>query len=108
MQATTRHAARVDRPRRAWRIRSSLGTCGKTPMGADWVKFKVQPGADLQELRELATFVSEQYPHGRWIVKPSGFAEDETTRDRWQQAVKRLESQLLFPKGCLDYWSHTA
>jgi hypothetical protein len=77
-------------------------------MGADWVKFKVQPGADLQEVRKLATFVSEQYPHGRWIVKPSGFAEDETTRDRWQQAVKRLESQLLFPKGCLDYWSHTA
>lgn len=77
-------------------------------MGADWVKFKVQPGADLQDVRNLAAFVSEQYPHGHWIVPPSGFAEDEATRGRWQQAVRRLESQLIFPKGGLDYWSHTA
>jgi len=76
-------------------------------MGADWVRFKVQPGADQQELRELASFVSKQYPHERWIVKPSCFAEDEATRAQWQQSVKRLESQLLFPKGDLDYWSHT-
>ena len=77
-------------------------------MGADWVKFKIQPGADLQEVRDLATFVSEQYPHERWIAPPSGFAADEATRERWQEAVKRLESQLIFPKGGLDYWSHTA
>ena len=76
-------------------------------MGADWVKFKVQPGADLKEVRDLAAFVSEKYPHGRWIVPPSGFAEDQATRDRWQEAVSRLESQLIFPKGGLDYWSHT-
>ena len=77
-------------------------------MGADWVKFKVRPDADLQDVCDLATFVSEQYPHGRWIVPPAGLATDEATRERWQRAVECLESQLIFAKGELDYFSHTA
>jgi hypothetical protein len=80
-------------------------------MGADWLKFRIRPGADANEVRELAAFVSEQYPHGNWIVTPSSFSDDDATRDRWQKALKRLESLLVFPKGCLedvDYWSCTA
>jgi hypothetical protein len=80
-------------------------------MGADWLKFRIRPGADANEVREMAAFVSEQYPHGRWIVTPSSFADDDATRDLWQKAVTRLESLLVFPKGCLqdvDYWSYTA
>lgn len=56
----------------------------------------------------MATFVSQQYPHGCWIVPPSGLAEDQETRERWRRAVERLESLLIFPKDGLDYWSHTA
>lgn len=77
-------------------------------MGADWVKFKIQPDADLQEVGELAAFVSEQHPHSHRSFRPSGFCEDEVTREKWRQSVERLESQLVFPKGELDYWDHTA
>jgi hypothetical protein len=80
-------------------------------MGADWLKCRIRPGADLNEVRTLAAFVSEQYPHGHWIVKPSGFSDDDATLARWGKARKQLERLLLFPKGYpgdVDYWSYTS
>jgi hypothetical protein len=79
-------------------------------MGADWIKFRVREDADAAEVRDLAAFVSEQYPHGRWIVTPSPFSDDERTRGRWRKALERLEDLLVFPRGRLDavdYWDYT-
>jgi hypothetical protein len=80
-------------------------------MGADWIKFRVRSDADAAEVRELVAFVNEQYPHGRWIVTPLSFADDDATRSRWMKAFGRLQTLLVFPRGDLpdsDYWTYTA
>jgi hypothetical protein len=80
-------------------------------MGADWIKFKVRPDADMTEVERLSTLVSEQYPHGRWIVTPATFSSDEAVLARWQAALNQLKRLLIFHQGeldKLDYWACTA
>jgi len=56
-------------------------------MGADLFNFKVRPSADLSEVRELAGFFSEPYPHRRWIKTPSSFSPAQAVRDRRREAT---------------------
>jgi hypothetical protein len=81
-------------------------------MGADWLKFRVPPDADLQEVRRTAQFVSEFYPHGNWIGDPPADYDDVTCcgwkdpdlQQRWQDAYDRLWSVLEFPGSRDESW----
>src|SRR5690349_1396167 len=83
-------------------------------MGVDWIKFRVRPDVDIDEVRELTALVNRQHLPTvlrDWLPTPRTLSTDDATGSESQQAYDRLEAMISFPRGRLrdsDYWSTTA